>query len=153
MVAPGLNYLWCHNSGWEQKRTILPPRSDSRRRTVPEPSHPLPGHFCHVETQLFGRLFVIFFLYNLQSSVVVFFCCCCLLVLILYVFLYSQAWQSLAVRLQRHKETNAWLPNLKKKKKDQKLFKTKEKGKCLAQVCGCCVHVPPPITNVTFQLH
>lgn len=40
-----------------------------------------------------------------------------------------------------------------KKKKNQKLFKTKEKGKCLAQVCGCCVHVPPPITNVTFQLH
>lgn len=115
-------------------------------------SHPSPGHFCHVETQLFGRLFVIFFFIQLAIF------CYVLLFVCSHPFCFfvrpSVAVARRAAAAPQGDERLA--PKLRRKKvkkNNQKLFKTKEKGKCLAQVCGCCVHVPPPITNVTFQLH
>lgn len=163
MVAPGLNYLWCHNSGWEQKRTILPPRSDSLGRAVaPEPRTPVTPHrtlLCHVETQLCYCSFGVFFghlsfFYTTCNPLLCFF-------FILSASLYSQV-----LLRSCHCSTESCLaPTIwkkrkksKKKKKNGNLFKT-DKGRdkrempCTIFFCGCCVHVSPPITNVTFQLH
>lgn len=167
MVAPGLNYLWCHNSGWEQKRTTLPPRSDSLRRAVaPDlapPSSPI-GHF----SATWRRNFFIFifgsFFYTTCNLLLCFFFC--FLLICLHPFhLFVQP--SVAARLLAQQGVVLGSRNLKIKRKKEQKKKRKKNGKLFKMddgrgkremprtifFCGCCVHVSPPITNVTFQLH
>lgn len=157
MVAPGLNYLWCHNSGWEQKRTTLPPHSDSLRRAVaPDLAPPLSpiGNVSATWRRnffifIFG-LVVCHFFYTTCNLLLCFFFC--FLLICLHPFrLFVQP--SVAAWLLAQRGSRAWLPKFEKKKKKEqkkgrkmgsylKWTKVEEKGKCLAQfflwmLCAC----------------
>lgn len=152
----------------------LPPRSDSLRRAVaPRPRTPVTPHrtlLCRVETQLcFVTSFFFFFL-----VIVFFYTTCDPLLCLFFHFLgdFSTLFPSLCTAkccrtAASATRSRAWLPQFerkgkksKKKKKSKKngnSFKT-DKGRDKREMpctifCGCCVHVSPPITNVTFQLH
>lgn len=147
----------------------MPPRSESLRRAVaPGPRTPVAPHrtlLCHVETQLCYVIFFGHLSFFIQLAI------------LSYVFFLSSFWdfsssspslctakccRTSASAMQGH----AWLPQFERKEKSAKkkrtkngnLFKT-DKGRdkrempCTIFFCGCCVHVSPPITNVTFQLH
>lgn len=146
MVYQVLNYLWCHYSGWEHKRIIyLDTKMLSllqwhtasyctwtllcRRLTH---SLKLSGLFDHFFLGTCDIVFLLFFLF-------VFF--------FFLSFVQAKCLELLAVQLER------WTRIMMRHLARFEFRKNKKKGKCLAEVCRCFVHVPQPITNVTLQLH